>query len=105
MSGDTPFAPATLRPYFPPVDLELMDADQLRAEAKRYRDAANHFHDGLADALDSHGIANQALRGLLDALRIPADERKISGGPDEDAGRVAYRHFYNLARGRTGGAP
>jgi hypothetical protein len=102
VSDDIPFEPATPRPYFPPADLALMDADQLRAEAERYRFAANHFHAEFVGAIASHVIANEALRGLLDALHIPADERKISGGSDEDAGRVAYRHFYRLARGRTG---
>jgi len=82
-----------------------MDAGQLRREAEHYRDAANHFYAEFIGTLRSHGIANEALRGLLDALHVPADERKISGGHDEDAGRVAYQHFYNLARGRAGGAP
>lgn len=105
MSDDIPFAPATPRPYFTPADLSAMDASQLRVEAERYRDAANHFYAELIGTLASHSIANEALRGLLDALHIPADERKISGGSDEDAGRVAYRHFYRLARSRAGGAP
>ena len=45
-------------------------------------------------------IVNEALRGVLDALDVPPHERKISGSPDQDAGTIAYRHFYALARGR-----
>jgi len=105
MSNDNPFAPAPRRLYFPPADLASMDASQLRVEAERYRDAANCFYAELIGTHASHVIANEALRGLLDALHVPSHERGISGGSDEDPGRVAYQHFYNLARGRTGGAP
>jgi hypothetical protein len=91
MSSDNPIGPAEPYIYFPAEDLSALDADQLRSAAESYRIGANHFY-------------NEALRGVLDALGIPAHERKISGKPSESAPGVAYRHFHSLARGRTGGA-
>ena len=104
MSGDSPIGPAEPYIYFPAEDLSEMDAVHLRQVAERYRAGANHFYNEFRVAIESHAIANEALRGVLDALGIPAHERKISGKPIESAPDVAYRHFYGLARGRTGGA-
>ena len=104
MSGDNPIGPAEPYIYFPAEDLSEMDAVHLRQVAEIYRTGANHFYNESRGALESHAIANEALRGVLDALGIPAHERKISGKPSESAPDVAYRHFYSLARGRTGGA-
>lgn len=100
MNDDCPFEPATPRPYYPDADLASMDATQLRVEAERYRVGANHFYRSWVETLASHGIANEALRGVLDALNVPHHDRKISGSPDQYAGTIAYRHFYTLARGR-----
>ena len=102
MSSDSPIGPAEPYIYFPAEDLSAMDAGQLRREAERYRTGANHFYNEFRGAIESHAIANEALRGVLDALGIPAHERRISGKPGEIAPGVAYRHFYSLARGRTG---
>jgi len=103
MSSDNPIGPAEPYTFYPPADLSAMDADQLRREAERYRNGANHFYNEFRGTLESHAIANEALRGVLDALGILAHERRISGKPSESAPGVAYRHFYSLARGRTGG--
>ena len=105
MSSDSPIGPAEPYIYFPAEDLSAMDAGQLRHMAERYRAGANHFYNEFRGAIESHAIANEALRGVLDALGIPAHERMISGKPGEIAPGVAYRHFYGLAWGRTGGAP
>ena len=104
MSGGNPFGPEEPYIYFPAEDLSEMDAVQLRQVAEIYRSGANHFYNEFRGAIESHAIANEAFRGVLDALGIPAHERKISGKPSESAPDVAYRHFYSLARGRTGGA-
>jgi hypothetical protein len=104
MSSDNPIGPAEPYIYFPAEDLSALDADQLRSAAESYRIGANHFYNEFRGAIESHAIANEALRGVLDALGIPAHERKISGKPSESAPGVAYRHFHSLARGRTGGA-
>lgn len=104
MSSDSPIGRAEPYIYFPAEDLSAMDADQFRSVAESYRTGANYFYDEFRRTLESHAIANEALRGVLDALGIPAHERMISGKPSESAPDVAYRHFYGLARGRTGTA-
>ena len=102
MSSDSPIGRAEPYIYFPAEDLSAMDADQLRRVAEIYRTGANHFYNEFRGTFESHAIANEALRGVLDALGIPAHECRISGKPSESAPGVAYRHFYGLARGRTG---